>query len=105
MAGVFAQGCVRVQTQEHFQAGVFLDSLNEDGPRPLEQLHHTERRGAPGPGQVNSTCQSALVGVSRTLMGNSQLSRCHSHTPSTAAEDTVPSQPLAEPGHSSQSMT
>lgn len=42
MVGVFAQGGVSAQTQEHFQAGVFLDSLNEDGPRPLEQLHHTE---------------------------------------------------------------
>lgn len=106
MVGVFAQGGVSVQTQEHFQAGVFLDSLNEDGPRPLEQLHHTERRCAPDTRRVlRSTCQPALVRVSRALTGSSQHSRGHTHTPSSPAEGAVPAQPLAEPGHSPQSVT
>lgn len=90
MAGIFAQGCVRVQPQEHFQAGVFLNSLNENGPRPLEQLHHTERlctRHKMGPEEYLSV---SPWGQGRALMGNSQHSRCHTNTPSTPVEDTLP---------------
>lgn len=88
--GAFAQVRVRVHTQtqqhrEHYQAGVLLDSLSEDGPRPLERPVYKlsscvgqgdavpqTQEGRPRGASASPPC-GGVGGACRALTGNSWL--------------------------------